>query len=478
MSSLSVPFSKTNELSSNTRSRSPRKDTFHFSALSEADTQAGRKRRKTKSLLTLKVWQPVTGIAAVPLYIFSRLTNAFYWISHPSTAYIDIMYWIMGMKYSGLVLFFASGFYILILFFTLLIYAGGLMNTVCLVGSDGNLKDIITADKDLTDGAIFSIAFALSWTTFSTVGYGNTWPALTPDYCMHLNYVTLATAFVGVCYVGACSALLFGKIIKEQSEARVVFSEACTIRFGSGIEVEEIEDETEHDADAHSKIIKEQIQRPIPCPILEFRVLNKLYNIENGAIADAVITCAAGVEEEKNNMTGQNLGQMDAKDNIVRVSLPKKMFHIMEFVNGSHPYFRRVWTLTHILDENSPLLSSKMRKRIVSNHGFWPQKYNSADAIKQNLAFKEIIISFCGISNHTSSEVRTQKVYNHCDVVVGYEFIRMIEKVGENIKVFPEYLNDVTEQNGADEPIPLFELQRRPGTLLRELSRKLLRVDS
>jgi hypothetical protein len=289
---------------------------------------------------------------------------------------------------------------------------------------------------------------------------------------MYLNYFTLATAFVGVCYVGACGALLFGKIIQEQSEARVVFSQACTVRFGSGIEQEEIDDE----GDDNEMDPNKSIERPIPCPVLEFRVLNKLYNIENGAISDATVTCAAGVEDEKDERGGQNLGQMDSSDKIVRVSLPKKMFHTMKIVNDAHPLFRRVWTLIHVLEEHSPLLILKMRKRIANNHGFWPKNCNSAESIKANLVFKEIIISFGGISQHTSSEVRSQKVFNLCDVVIGYEFVRMVQKFGENIKVFPEFLNDVTEQQGPDEPIPIMTVQRRPGNLFRQMSRRALKI--
>lgn len=428
----------------------------------------------TKSFLDLHIWKPVTGIAAIPLHLYSKIITFLYWITHPSAAYVDIMYWLMSLGYSGLVLYFAIGFYALILFFTLLIYAAASARKECLVGAGGTFQDIFDSDKENEDGAVFSLAFALSWTTFSTVGYGNTFPALAPEKCMYLNYFTLATAFVGVCYVGACGALLFGKIIQEQSEARVVFSQACTVRFGSGIEPEEADDDGEG-VDTELDLNK-NMERPIPCPILEFRILNKLHNIENGAICDATVACAAGVEDEKDGTGGQNLGQMDSSDKIVRVSLPKKMFHAMEMVNDTHPLFRRVWTLIHVLDDHSPLLTLKMRKRIANNHGYWPKNCNSAEKIKENLVFKEIILSFGGISKHISSEVRAQKVYNLCDVVIGYEFVRMIKKVGESIKVFPELLNDVTEQSGTDEPIPIVTVQRRPGNLFRQLSKRVLRV--
>jgi hypothetical protein len=165
MPSVSFPKGIPNE----TERKSPSRPTLLHSAVID-DEERAEHGTKTESFLDLHIWKPVTGIAAIPLHLYSKLVAFLYWISHPSAAYVDIMYWIMSLGYSGLVLFFAIGFYALILFFTLLIFAAASARNECLVGAGGTFQDIVASDKENEDGAIFSLAFALSWTTFSTVG--------------------------------------------------------------------------------------------------------------------------------------------------------------------------------------------------------------------------------------------------------------------------------------------------------------------
>ena len=66
-------------------------------------------------------------------------------------------------------------------------------------------------------GTPFADAFALSWTTFSTVGYGSTYPALgyqnsSPTNCFFINFICSLESLVGVLYSGFCGAILFGKV--------------------------------------------------------------------------------------------------------------------------------------------------------------------------------------------------------------------------------------------------------------------------
>jgi hypothetical protein len=116
----------------------------------------------------------------------------------------------------------------------------------------------------------------------------------------------------------------------------------------------------------------------------------------------------------------------------------------------------------HILDENSPLISKQLRKLIRQNGG-WPDKNQfesvpEAQFIQDHLCFKEIIVSLSGMSKHTSCEVYAQKVYQPYDIVVGYKFVPVLEKAKDDdqVKVILEYIDDVTEQNGNDEPLPLW----------------------
>jgi len=377
-----------------------------------------------------------------------------YWITNPGKLYEKIMYAILDINYVLLFTFFTVNFYAFIFLFSLLIWLFGLWEKQCVRVGGGSFADFTTPSQ------VFSGAFALSWATFSTVGYGNAWPALSEDgeegilYCPAMNGLLMLEAFIGVCFAGACGAILFGKVVQAQSQAQIDFSQPIVIRFGSGL----IPDDVDADADED----QEEISAGRPCPVLEFRLVNRLHALSNGVITDAILCCCASIEEapSKNEMSSRLAfsGKGTApSDKVNRVKLPKKTFLDMDIVNNEHPHFKRSWTAMHILNEQSPLLSPKMKSRIRKNHGLWPSKdkYNTAQYIKENLDFEEIIVSFNGLSAHSSSTVNAQKVYGCCDVVIGYQFVSILEKVGEQVKVLTDCLSDVTDQNGNDKPLEL-----------------------
>merc|ERR1740139_1250603 len=85
--------------------------------------------------------------------------------------------------------------------------------------------------------------FMLSWTTLSTVGYGNIYPSLGSELsstgdvemCGVLSFLCSVESFVGVLYAGFVGAIMFGKIVRLQSHAQVIFSDPIVIRYGSGV---------------------------------------------------------------------------------------------------------------------------------------------------------------------------------------------------------------------------------------------------
>jgi len=343
-------------------------------------------------------------------------------------------------------------FYVLIIAFTFLILLFGLGAGRCIQVGDVDF-DALRDDEYGGFVSMFSAAFALSWTTFSTVGYGNTWPSLSEEVegsfggCQVFNLFLIFEAFCGVCFSGASGAILFAKVAEISYKAQITFSSPMTIRFGSGVLFQDNDDESESEEDCFDK----GKGKGHPCPVLEFRILNKLHGIPNGVITDATISCATGSKEEKSALPQMELSDAETK----RVILPRKVFRNCEIVNDCHPFFKRCWTASHILNQNSPLLIPKMRKRIERNGGLWPQKYNTAEVIDACLDFDEIIVSFNGISKHTSCNVNAQKVYDRCDIVIGYDFVSILEKEEGVVKVKAEFLNDVVHQDGPDKPLPI-----------------------
>lgn len=284
------------------------------------------------------------------LKCYSKVLNILHWVAHPMNLFQNILYNIMNMSYGYVLFLFTLQFYLFILFFCLLIYLIGLYDKKCIQAGSGSMDDLTTS------GQMFSVLFTLSWTTFSTVGYGNTWPTLTgnPDneqHCPAMNVLLLVEAFVGVCFAGACGAILFSKVVQVQNQAKVEFSQPITVRFGSGLSDGDEEDEDNDEEDVTP-------EQGLDCPILEFRFLNQLHSIEDGVITNASVTAAAGIqlnvdETDKANEEIENTKSSiraslrtkkeKKKDMVNRVRVAKKFFLDVKFINGDHPNFKRIW---------------------------------------------------------------------------------------------------------------------------------------
>jgi hypothetical protein len=99
-----------------------------------------------------------------------------------------------------------------------------------------------------------------------------------PTNCSFINFVCSLEAFFGVLYSGFCGAILFGKVLRIQSHAQVIFSDPIVIRYGDGVRGGD-SDWIDNDEEARPK--------HLPCPVLEFRVINRLFAEAGGEIMDA-----------------------------------------------------------------------------------------------------------------------------------------------------------------------------------------------
>jgi hypothetical protein len=94
----------------------------------------------------------------------------------------------------------------------------------------------------------------------------------------------------------ACGAILFGKILRIQSHAQVVFSDPLLIRYGSGLVPKtKPEEGNEAGQQAESESSDPEAAK-MPCPVLEFRVVNRLYKDAGGEIMDALLNVAANID--------------------------------------------------------------------------------------------------------------------------------------------------------------------------------------
>jgi hypothetical protein len=303
--------------------------------------------------------------------------------------------------------------------------------------------------------------------------------------CFFINFVCSLEALIGVLYSGFCGAILFGKVLRIQSQAQVIFSDPIVIRFGSGVLVKS--------ADEVVDIGK------VPCPVLEFRIVNHLFNEPGGEIMDATLNVVANIDADdadpsqrqdvdysghssrrfggsetesdsgsmadsersgsvslrSRSRSRQGLSNMMSRRNQTMDEDPsarlvnKHIFSKMSIEASDHPFFKRVWLARHILDEYSPIVKPRVRRQIRRNGGYWPDRLNNCADVRESLRFNQILVSLNGVSNVSASDVYSQKIYDFVDVNIGYQFVNILYKDNNGaIGVDTDLINDVREQNG------------------------------
>ena len=395
----------------------------------------------------------------------------------------NTLHWMFRVNFLFLFAVMCIFFFVLVLIFSGLIIGAGKIDADCVkIGgiSFGNTTQDYFAD-----------AFALSWTTFSTVGYGSTYPSLSHEnesdsHCLFITLLCSLESFVGVLYSGLCGAIFFGKVLRIQSHAQVMFSDPIVIRYGSGVDAIHESDNDDDDEKGDG------IER-IPCPVLEFRVVNRLYAEVGGEIMDGTMNVIANVDANDvaddigpslqisasgtSDMSSEHsaIGEQENSHRFLKSTLHsighfgdmfhkrhhtidedpnaklmnKRIFSKMIIEASDHPFFKRVWVGRHILDDTSPIVKAKVRRQIRKHKGYWPTRLNNYEGIRDSLQFNQILVSLNGVSYVSASDVYAQKIYDFVDINIGYQFVNILYKDSDGaLKVDTDLLNDVREQRG------------------------------
>ena len=353
--------------------------------------------------------------------------------------------------------------------------------------------------------------------------------------CTGFSILISFEAFVGLVFASMWGAIIFIRLSRIQSFAQVSFSEAVVspecygsecllrsrsdvsvvfhvhvgvqvIRYGSG--VTPIED-NDHDSEGGSTHSASFAANQIPCPILEFRVVNRMHNVQGGEIIDAALSIVATIDvaqacpTEQGATTRRRLGMTQGKGNRGPVRLikprrreradrlssnisddmlnsiglsealaglradadlqtqeleedpsgylfPKKILCRLECESQEHPFFKRVWSLRHTLDEHSPLLRPRARMMVKGNNGFWPEELNNAEGVRAAFSFDQLLVSLSGTANANANSVYAQHMYDIAGTSVGYRFVNMLYRDPDDgsLQVDLSLLNDVMEQAG------------------------------
>lgn len=384
-----------------------------------------------------------------------RSTNPDDYAYTPNGAMVIYINWTFRTKFGVVFISFLLIFLLLVFIFGLFFKWAGEFRPQCIVVAGEDFGDNNSATT-LSDG------FALSWQTFTTVGYGAVYVATGNDNgdqnsCALITILCTAESFIGLAYAGICTAIMFGKIGRIQSHAQVTFGDTMCVEYGKrgkanevrgmlsdrgiisarGI-LGEIDFDQVHQSSSHDN--EQEITREVEtnkpkkrgkllCPIIKFQLVNQLANQDGGEILDAQMNVMVRKEQESFPYE------------------PIARFLRVELEEPSHPFFNRVWQGRHVLDENSPLVSVDARRMISKNGGYWPESLNSPEAVRSHLRFSSVIITMTGISDISAESVQISKRYYLPDVLVGYNFAPLLYKDDYGrLTVDMNLVNDVVQQ--------------------------------
>lgn len=387
----------------------------------------------------------------------------------PSSWLFRYINWTFYASFLAVFTSFTIWFMSFCLFFGILLKWAGDKNPECIVVSGQHYG----TNPDTK----FSDAFALSWTTFTTVGYGMTYTTTGNDFedaeardCSWIVFLCTAESFLGLLYAGMCAAILFGKVNRVQSHANLIFSNSVCMQYeevqvdagdddGTNIDanpnaLDDFAEDALDDSDKDSVIaegsvngagsgveddddngaVNTFVDNYQGCPVLKFQVINEYCNQEGGEMIDGIMKVIAL------KFTGKP-GTNSYSSQYVRVPL----------VDSEHPFFHRVWHGVHILDQQSPLLTAQAKKDLAKQEGgAWPEEWFDPEIIKKKLEFSDLIMTVAGISNISAVTVHGYKRYKRGDVLIGFDFAPTLYRNMHNkrLEVDLSLAHDVLEQAG------------------------------
>ncbi len=156
-----------------------------------------------------------------------------------------------------------------------------------------------------------------SFVSLSCQGYGIIFPATgasdfyVPTGCVGVGVLGSFEAFLRVLFAGFITSILFGKVLRSQNNAQVYFSDPIVVRYGK-TELEQSgnsfikkndaakgseEGPDEETGDGGGERVLDAVasnQENIPCPSLEFGLVNRLHDAFSGEIGELSVWSSSG----------------------------------------------------------------------------------------------------------------------------------------------------------------------------------------
>ena len=150
--------------------------------------------------------------------------------------------------------------------------------------SDGRCNFV--SDAIMSSESAFEMAFELSWTTFTTVGYGQVAPS--GEDCYPIRVGCSFFAFMGLLFNSLSAAIFFSKLERVLTKASVTFSSSICLQFDT------VDADRGARVDSYRRMVSlrtVESKAAVPYPFLEFRIVNDHANYKSRAVRNA--SCAA-----------------------------------------------------------------------------------------------------------------------------------------------------------------------------------------
>lgn len=228
----------------------------------------------------------------------------------------------MIMNSTVLALFFFT-YYVLVFSFA------GIL--VAMESRTGGRCGLNTYESWTESDSYYELAFELSWTTFTSVGYGIVSPSGDDDDCYPIRFVCSLFAFMGLLFNSLSAAIFFSKLERVLTHASVTFCSGVCVQFGNaalytrgskgvhgqfwlksqascrslvsveseGSKIERSARKSSHGQNAlHDETKRKRKGEVPPYPVLEFRIVNDSANHKNRAIRNARVTAMVQLSSE------------------------------------------------------------------------------------------------------------------------------------------------------------------------------------
>jgi hypothetical protein len=189
----------------------------------------------------------------------------------------DFVVWIYQASFFAVLVISLTAYYALVFAFA---------GVVVAMENASDRRCTFVTDMLLSSESAFEFAFELSWTTFTTVGYGTVAPS--GEDCYPIRIGCSLFAFMGLLFNSLSAAIFFSKLERVLAKASVTFSSSICLQF------ETIDADRSARVDSYRSMghrLSSVEGEAVPYPFLEFRIVNDHANYASRAVRNA--SCAA-----------------------------------------------------------------------------------------------------------------------------------------------------------------------------------------